>query len=124
LLIFNILSFIRFKVSFFVFAGRSKVGRTQSEASIPRRPPSGVGSLFSTDDEAGEMFSSVFLNDLKEGRCTNVADTRISELARRNSMVPAHLKSSYPAETQFHSQVCFDYLKLICLMITNEAQGH
>ena len=32
---------------------------------------------------------------------------RISELARRNSMMPAHLQSSYPAETQYYKANLF-----------------
>ena len=54
------------------------------------------------------MFSNSYLSDLKAGRCT-IGDNagRISELARRNTMQPAHLKSTYPAETQFRPEVEF-----------------
>ena len=62
--------------------GRAKAGRTQSEASMPRRPPLGSGAFFETNDEAGEEFSSSYLTDLKDGRC-NVDPSRLSELARR-----------------------------------------
>jgi hypothetical protein len=68
----------------------------------------GAGSLFWTDDEAGEMFSSSYLSDLKEGRLstTGVDDSgRLSELSRRNSMVPLHLKSSYPVN--FHNKISY-----------------
>jgi predicted nucleic acid-binding Zn-ribbon protein len=83
--------------------GRTRASRTQSEIAMARRPPVGAGSLFATDDEAGEMFSNSYLSDLKEGRCSLAGNdhSRISELSRRNTMQPAHLQSSYPAETQF-----------------------
>ena len=66
------------------------------------KPPSGSGSLFSCDEEAGELFSSSYLTDLKEGNCniTSVSD-RMSELSRRNTMYPPHMKSAYPVESQF-----------------------
>jgi len=83
-----------------------------------RRPPIGAGSLFLADDEAGEMLSSSYLSDLnpgfgtsdldfKRGRLSSIgsrdsADTgRVAELARRNSLVPFHLKSSYPVRRTF-----------------------
>ena len=43
------------------------------------------------------MFSNSYLTDLKDGRC-NADPSRLSELARRNTMVLPHLKSSYPVK--------------------------
>lgn len=55
-------------------------------------------SRFACDEEQVEMVSPTNLADL-----TSSAEDpygRYGELFRRNSMVPAHLKSSYPVETQ------------------------
>ena len=71
--------------------GRTRATRTQSEIGLGRRPPQGSGAIFAMDEEAGEMFSNSYLTDLEQGVC-KVDSGRISELARRNTMVPAHLK--------------------------------
>jgi len=89
--------------------GRAKQGRTVSDSRMAAiaasryKPPTGSGSLFHCDEEAGEMFSSSYLTDLKEGLCdlTDNADSRMSELARRNTLCLPHLKSAYPVESQF-----------------------
>ena len=82
--------------------GRTRTSRTVSDTRVARtRPPLGSGSLFHADEEVGEVFSSSYLSDLKEGNCLLDDTGRMSELARRNTLAPAHLKSAYPIESQF-----------------------
>ena len=82
--------------------GRTRTSRTVSDTRVARtRPPHGSGSLFHADEEVGEVFSSSYLSDLKEGNCLLDDTGRMSELARRNTLAPAHLKSAYPIESQF-----------------------
>ncbi|XP_063540394.1 golgin subfamily B member 1-like [Cydia strobilella] len=57
-------------------------------------------------DEEGEVFDNRFLKELSATPRASLLPglapgQRVSELKRRNSLVPPHLKSSYPAEMQF-----------------------
>lgn len=60
-------------------------------------------------EDEDDDFNNKYLTDLKAGLCTVPSSDkesngiRMSELAWRNSMLPPHLKSSYPAEMQFVS---------------------
>ena len=100
----------------------SSVCSNRSDISITSRGtnvPHGAGRLFTCDDEDGELFSSSYLNEMKEGNSRKsdkqaltlnfsfnflgkcrVADSsiRVSELHRRNTMQPPHMRSAYPAE--------------------------
>ena len=94
--------------------GRARAGRTVSDSRMNTsfRPPAGSGSLFNCDEEDGEVFSNSYLADVKDGRCElDNSSARMSELARRNSMYPQHLKSAYAVELGSNISVSEDAIR-------------
>ncbi|XP_068214874.1 uncharacterized protein [Palaemon carinicauda] len=83
-----------------------------SDKSIGNRFPKDM--VFNCEDEE-EQFSNKFLLDIQFDRCSSVDDAqrkRLSELQRRNSLYPPHMRSAYPAELQFANIEDFDDDKL------------
>ncbi|XP_025834068.1 COP1-interactive protein 1-like isoform X3 [Agrilus planipennis] len=81
------------------------ISRKTSLTSLQHHP---IGQSLEMEDEESDLFNNKYLTDLKEGRCTLPSNKesnveRLSQLQWRNSLYPPHLKSSYPAETQFNS---------------------
>ncbi|XP_063366888.1 interaptin-like isoform X3 [Cydia amplana] len=85
--------------------GQEMFGRpsdTQSLRSLPVHNKKTEGRGLHMSDEEGEVFDNRFLKELAATpRASLAPGQRVSELKRRNSLVPPHLKSSYPAEMQF-----------------------
>uniref|UniRef100_A0A182HMW5 Uncharacterized protein n=1 Tax=Anopheles arabiensis TaxID=7173 RepID=A0A182HMW5_ANOAR len=63
---------------------------------------SSLRSNLQMEDEVGELFDNMYLTELKNGRCTppdamHADFDRYSELSRRNSRQPPHLRTNYMA---------------------------
>lgn len=84
----------------------SSIGSAISNSSVSGRPklvPFGSGTLFTCDDEDEQFqFSEKNLIKLKNDCFVTDPDPdRLHEIQRRNTLVPPHMRSCYPAEFQF-----------------------
>ncbi|RXG67931.1 Nuclear mitotic apparatus protein 1, partial [Armadillidium vulgare] len=83
---------------------------TSSTRSFARSVPREMVNLFNCEDEEEEFNDHKYLADLKSGRNTLDVDCdwrRVSELQRRNSLYPPHMRSAYTAEMQFQPPAAF-----------------
>lgn len=65
--------------------------------------PVQAGSEFKMEDEEGELFDNTYLDHMQSGGRFSLSgrdSLTQEEIQRRNSMVPAHLRSSYMAQYQ------------------------
>ncbi|KAJ8684484.1 hypothetical protein QAD02_020276 [Eretmocerus hayati] len=87
---------------------RKSVFQTNEHASFSKiqhvRGFQMMENAFRTEDEEGEVFDTTYLADMQRPRTSlsSVDINRLSILQMRNSKCKPHLKSSYPAEMQFH----------------------
>lgn len=93
------IEFLRSKMRFMEVNGGMQTNGSIGMSRMPSTTTQMNGANFGMEDEPGEEFNNNFLQDLKNGGSEMSLDRNdlysATELQKRNSMYPNHLKASY-----------------------------
>lgn len=116
--------FLRSKLRFIEMNGGMQCSGSIGMSRLPTTTTRLNGANLGMEDEAGEEFNNTYLSDLQNGGSQVSLDVySATELQKRNSMYPQHMRGSYAmidmdrpiGEQEIRVRIFFHILAMICL---------